>query len=335
MAACPLVEACFYDLLSNRLYLGETAHKGVWYPGEHEAIVDPHLFDQVQEVLAMNRVAQRTRSNAKDPSLLAGMIRDAADRRMSPRNARKGDLKYRYYVSVDDAPTDPSLPVRTTRIAAGEAEAAVTQGLIALFNNPAALVAMVAGDTANAMMTQTVLQQVSALSGALPTMAPSQLRQLLQAIDLRVVIDGQVMTASFDRAQLAERLGVSGDPGEDNKRVDLAVPQLLNRCGIETRLAIMPSGPGAPSTRDGNLVTLIVKAHQARDHLMGNGTQSSSIAAMGGQHLSRMARLAFLAPDIIKAILEGRQPKPLTARSLLRVSELPLAWNDQRKLLGF
>ena len=331
----PFGRGVLYDLLSNRLYLGETAHKGAWYPGKHEAIVDPDLFDQVQATLAMNRVAQRTRSNAKDPSLLAGMIRDAQGRRMSPRNARKGDLKYRYYVSVDDAPTDPNAPVRTTRVAAGEAEAAVTQDLIALFKNPAALVTMVVGDTANALMAQTLQKQASELSGALPTMAPSQLRELLQAIDLKLVIDGQTMAATFGCAQLAERLGVSGDQGQDNKRVDLIVPQLLNRCGIETRLAIMPSEPGAPEHRDGNLVTLIVKAHQARDLLIGLGSPSSSIAAMGQQHLSRMARLAFLAPDIIKAILEGRQPKALTARSLLRLSELPFAWNDQRKLLGF
>ena len=331
----PFGRGVLYDLLSNRLYLGETAHKGVWYPGEHQAIVDQQLFDQVQATLAMNRVAQRTRSNAKDPSLLAGMIRDAAGRRMSPRNTRKGDLKYRYYVSVDDAPTDPNAPVRTTRVAAGEAEAAVTQGLIALFNNPAALVAMVVGDTANALMAQTVQQQASELSGALPTMAPSQLRQLLHAIDLKVVIDGQTMAASLGRAQFAERLGIACIVEDHNRRCDLQVPQLLNRCGIETRLAIMPSGSGAPEHRDGNLVTLIVKAHQARDHLMGLGSPSSSIATMGQQHLSRMARLAFLAPDIIKAILEGRQPKALTARSLLRLSELPLAWNDQRKLLGF
>jgi hypothetical protein len=50
--------------------------------------------------------------------------------------------------------------------------------------------------------------------------------------------------------------------------------------------------------------------------------------------VSRCLKLAFLAPDIIEAILDGREPAELTARALLRV-DLPTYWNDQRRLLGF
>jgi hypothetical protein len=50
--------------------------------------------------------------------------------------------------------------------------------------------------------------------------------------------------------------------------------------------------------------------------------------------LGKLAALACLAPDIVTAIVEGRQPATLTACSLQRV-DLPLAWVDQRALLGF
>lgn len=53
------------------------------------------------------------------------------------------------------------------------------------------------------------------------------------------------------------------------------------------------------------------------------------------RHLVRIARLAYLAPDIIKTILDGRQPRQVTARFLSRLVALPLAWPDQRRLLGF
>ncbi len=46
-------------------------------------------------------------------------------------------------------------------------------------------------------------------------------------------------------------------------------------------------------------------------------------------------KLAFLAPDIVQAILEGRQPVDLTAARLMRLSNLPASWEDQRRLLGF
>jgi hypothetical protein len=46
-------------------------------------------------------------------------------------------------------------------------------------------------------------------------------------------------------------------------------------------------------------------------------------------------RTSYLAPDITQAILEGSQPRDLTAEKLLAHSRLPLAWHDQRTALGF
>jgi site-specific DNA recombinase len=53
------------------------------------------------------------------------------------------------------------------------------------------------------------------------------------------------------------------------------------------------------------------------------------------RHLNRLARLAWLAPDIISDILDGRQPPHLTGRYLLRCGDVPLDWSSQRAFLGF
>ncbi len=50
--------------------------------------------------------------------------------------------------------------------------------------------------------------------------------------------------------------------------------------------------------------------------------------------LGNLAALSCLAPDIVTAIVERRQPQALTARTLLAI-ELPVSWQDQRALLGF
>jgi hypothetical protein len=52
-------------------------------------------------------------------------------------------------------------------------------------------------------------------------------------------------------------------------------------------------------------------------------------------HLVRLARLKYLAPDIVTAILDGRHPVQLTARRLLCATDIPIAWDDQRVSLGF
>jgi site-specific DNA recombinase len=51
--------------------------------------------------------------------------------------------------------------------------------------------------------------------------------------------------------------------------------------------------------------------------------------------IGRRIRLAFLAPDIVEAILEGRQPADLNLTRLKQLGQLPLAWADQRSLLSF
>jgi site-specific DNA recombinase len=65
-----------YLILQNRLYRGEIPHKGNAYPGEHPAIVDKPLWEDVQAVLAANRVERATGARASHPSLLTGMVFD-------------------------------------------------------------------------------------------------------------------------------------------------------------------------------------------------------------------------------------------------------------------
>jgi hypothetical protein len=52
-------------------------------------------------------------------------------------------------------------------------------------------------------------------------------------------------------------------------------------------------------------------------------------------HLTRLARLSYLAPDLQAAILDGRQPSQLSARQLLRTDQMPVCWKMQRQVLGF
>ncbi|MGC2223702.1 MAG: recombinase family protein [Methylocella sp.] len=89
-----------YLILQNRLYRGEIAHKGNSYPGEQPAIVDKPLWDEVQAVLAANRVERATGARASNPSLLTGMVFDETGEGLTPTHAIKKGTRYRYYVST-------------------------------------------------------------------------------------------------------------------------------------------------------------------------------------------------------------------------------------------
>jgi DNA invertase Pin-like site-specific DNA recombinase len=85
----PFSRGAVYLMLQNRIYLGETTHKGSSYPGEHEPIVERELWDKVQEILETNRVMRKAGSGAKSPSLLSGLLYDASGERMTPSHAVK------------------------------------------------------------------------------------------------------------------------------------------------------------------------------------------------------------------------------------------------------
>ena len=55
----------------------------------------------------------------------------------------------------------------------------------------------------------------------------------------------------------------------------------------------------------------------------------AKVAGVGDSYFSRILRLSFLAPDIVKTILDNDHPVDLTARRLSRDTHLPITWNEQ------
>ena len=86
---------------------------------------------------------------------------------------------------------------------------------------------------------------------------------------------------------------------------------------------------------DARLIKLLLRARRFNATLaQGEGVPFAALAD-SRSYFTRLVRLSYLAPDITQAILDGRQPSDLTAEKLLEHSRLPLAWHDQRIVLGF
>ena len=96
--------------------------------------------------------------------------------------------------------------------------------------------------------------------------------------------------------------------------------------------------PFATAKPDARLIKLLIRARRFNTALV--GSDSLPFAALAKREgvspsFTRLVRLSYLAPDIAQAILDGRQPRDLTADKLLARSRLPLAWHKQRAVLGF
>ncbi len=97
--------------------------------------------------------------------------------------------------------------------------------------------------------------------------------------------------------------------------------------------------PNKEVHRDPELIALIADARRWRDDLLdGRAASIEEITTREGLAkgaVSRILPLGWLAPDIAKAILKGRQPAVLTSTLLRAVPDLPLGGADQRALFGF
>ena len=109
------------------------------------------------------------------------------------------------------------------------------------------------------------------------------------------------------------------------------------RRGPEVRLVIPGATMRAPRQRDEKLVALLAEAHAARALVLASPGQSiNRIASNANRCRSRLTRLialSYLSPKIVTAIVEGRQPRTLTARTLLD-AQLSVEWSAQAALLG-
>jgi len=322
----PFERGALYNLLSNRTYVGETVHQGKIYPGEHEAIVSRELFDAVQA-----RLAERT--NARSPncsripiSMLAGMMFDQLDRPMSPTHTRNHGRRYRYYASnLND---DASAPVQ--RLPAGDLEAALCRAIADWFSRPVNTRELAMGLDTPALAK--LVEGGQSLGRELATASLGDARMILQQLGVRVVVTSAGVTASFDPAALLTRAEITSNATD---RIELAIATGSVSHGHEPRLRLDPPAD-VTSPRDERLVELILRSFVVRDQLLAmTQGEVSAIPATSLRHLERVARLSYLSPDIVTAILDGTQPRRLNARTLSRMAALPLSWTEQRRVLGF
>lgn len=135
-AGRPWNKADIYRLLNNPLYIGDVTHKGERFPGEHEAIVPLHLWDESHAILARNYRARAVRTRAKTAALLRGILHCGhCHCAMGPTFTKRRGKLYRYYLCVHASKNGHnSCPIKT--LAAAEVEQAVVDQLRGIFRSP-------------------------------------------------------------------------------------------------------------------------------------------------------------------------------------------------------
>ena len=341
----PLARGALYLMLQNRIYRGEIVHKDQSYPGDHMAIVDQQLWDDVQQKLAANAVERATGGMAKSASLLAGLLYDGEGQRMTPTHAVKKGARYRYYVSRRLITGNRGAAPEGLRIPAGEIEQLVTTRIGELLSDPARLSEALACCIESAGQQQHLQQRAAELAATWSTLPASRLRPTLATVIARIVarperVDIELLPSRLGALLLDTLYRPTSSADAEQQPIILSVPAQLRRVGLGIRMVIDErAGPGRASKPDAKLIKLIARAYLFNNKLAESSSEHLAEVAQGERmtrsYFTRVLRLSYLAPDITRAILEGRHPRDLTAHKLLAHSRLPLAWPEQRRTLGF
>ena len=164
------------------------------------------------------------------------------------------------------------------------------------------------------------------------------LAALVERIDIRVD-QAEIRLSPARLSTLSDITAAPSQSVTDAEIQILSMPVRLRRAGREIRMLIDGTDPFAAAKPDARLIKLLLRARRFNVTLAeSDNVPFAALAQQEGvsrSYFTRVARLGYLAPDITQAIVDGRQPPDLTAEKLLEHSRLPLAWHDQRTLLGF
>jgi len=337
-----------YLLLQNRIYRGETTHKGNSYPGEHPAIVDKQLWDAVQAILAENRVARTAGAGTRHPSLLTGLVFDKAGGRLTPTHCVKKGTRYRYYVSTTLVTGAAKGGSPRLRIPAGNLEQLVLDRLRTFLSNRAEILDAISHEPDSSTPYRRLFERGRQFADELTAGTPENAKATVTNLICRVEIWSDCIRIGISRARLAALLAAQATDlpsDEKNKPNDSADDILtimaaarLARVGREMKMLI--DGQDDAAAADPSLLRVIALAHDIQTRLIQDtGLSAHDIARqehVSAAYIYTLLRLPWLAPDITTAIVNGKQPPQLSANQLMRLTaRLPIDWGAQRTLLGF
>jgi DNA invertase Pin-like site-specific DNA recombinase len=344
-----------YLILSSPIYIGRIPHKGRSYDGEHEAVIDAETWDKVQAQLVMNAGRKRGRASSKHPSLLAGLLFTAEGVSFTPSHAVNHGRRYRYYVEhsllAPEAQSGRSrlldgngnrLQAKGWRLPAHEIEQVVLKRVAAFLRDREALLDALRSKRRSPDVVFALLAHSSKLADECEAGSFTSQSDIVGALVKRVIIAQDQVTIEIKHGGLVEHLldqnGPSQSRGTDRPPIVIRVPVRFRRRGVEAKLIVLGQQQST-SELDANLVKALARAHEWFGRIVrGEASGIGDIARAEGlcrTYVTRFLCLAFLAPELTKIILEGRQPTELTAKQLISSAlKIPLLWGADHPAFG-
>lgn len=325
-------------ILTNPIYTGKMIHFDKTYEGQHPAIISQTLWDSVQAKIESNQQGYRQRLKVRSDSLLTGLLYDSAGQRLSPSHSQKQSKRYRYYISQALVNEKRSSSPQGLRLPAQEVETVVLNNICDWLESSTVMLAVIEPEPAEV---EVLLNKARNTVNELQDIT-KQYHLIRKLVD-RVVVSDEAIEIVIKKQCLMLQTSNEVKPESESEIIDdlisIKVNAQLKRCGYAMRLIVSGPTNKTPVLRDENLIRNIAKAHQWLSLLTSGKVDSVKQIAVNESvnpsYVARVLNRAFLAPDIVRAILNGTQPTHLNLKFLKQFKSLPIDWHEQRQLLGF
>jgi hypothetical protein len=285
-------------MLRNRFYIGEVVFKGEVLNGEQPAIVDRSLFDSIQAKLT-EQLNNHTTTRMKSEALLVGRIFDDRGNRMSPSHARKRGVKYRYYLSAALLEGRPDHSGSIRRVPAAEIEALVIRSAREHF-------------------------------------------EISDSIDDTTLVTTHIERVEIKKDQLVIQLFEADTTSRQKKKATNLLHVPWHKTASTRRREILLSGPTPPkdsrpirSETRATLIASIARGRRWLEELTVDPTANVETIAKredcSARKVNMTISLAFLAPGLVNAAIEGRLPRGM---GVARLCDMPAEWSRQLQMLG-
>ena len=322
----PFSRGQLYKILSNPTYIARINHGGRSHHANFSPNIEPARWAEVQATLAANTNGTRRPAPA-EASLLAGKLVDDRGVPMVAVHACKGKIRYRYYVSRDLQQSGDASSSDGWRLPAREVEPLVRTRVIALLNDPVALLASSAADMPSPDHLKAIFAQGKDAADMLGgPRAPGA--KLLRELVAEVRLGTDQVSIVLNPSKLAALLGLNGT----TEPVTLNVAARLKRTGSVMRL-VTPSGSSAAPAINRTMVKALVQGRAWWQELLADN--SLTLEAIGrregitSQYVLRIVRLAFLSPSMLDHITAGTLPAHLTLKRLIATGGVAARWDLQ------
>jgi site-specific DNA recombinase len=304
----PFGRGALYYVLGNHFYIGEVKYKNEILPGEQPPIMDRELFDAVRQK-SLDQWSHRTILRNKSDHLLTGLLFDDAGHRMVPTHATKAGVRYRYYVSTPflhgEAKTASAGSV--SRIPAADIEAVVVKFV----------------------QEHLATKQDKSTTGAVRLGDRGDLEQLVAGIV--VCKDRLIVRLKSDNAEEAsdcpddQSLSIPWQKPPSKRSREILLPHNASRSKVRPQ----------QFERRAGLVSAIARGRRWLDDVVsGRVTTVAQLCTRekcSVRQVNMTISLAFLAPNLTKAAVEGRLPRGI---GIERLRDPPTEWGRQFDALG-